>query len=292
SLGDVAASFVRGAFRTERTTVRRYDPEQDMVALDIRVVQGAPFRIANNLISADVRIRTQDQPFRIVGTDQRLGALGTLEIPRGSMLFRSSRFEIRRGVVDFADGTRINPSFDVAAFTEVRRSSGFTGPNWRVNLHAHGDLDAFRLDTSSEPALSQEDIILLLTMGMTRAEADQLQAGDVTESAALEALATVTGINREVRRAVPVIDDFRVTSQYSPRTNRTEPQVAVGKRITDSVRLSAATGLSDSRQLKTAVEWRVGDQTALQAAYDNVNASTASSLGNIGVDVRWRLEFQ
>jgi translocation and assembly module TamB len=278
--------------RDQRARVDEYNPENDRVELDVILRGNGPIRVQNNVIDADIKIEDSEQPFRLVGTDQRIGVLGNLAVPRGTVLFRNSLFDVRRGVIEFTDATRVNPAFDVLAVTDVRRSGGFSGPNWRVNLHAYGSLDSFRLDTSSDPVLSQEDIILLLTMGMTRAEADQLQAGNVTESAALEALATVTGINREVRRAVPVIDDFRVSSQYSPRTNRTEPQVAVGKRLTDRVRATASTGLSDSREVRTAVEWQVGGQTTLQASYDNMNASTAASIGNIGVDLRWRLEFQ
>ncbi|MCA9581736.1 MAG: translocation/assembly module TamB domain-containing protein, partial [Myxococcales bacterium] len=277
--------------RDQQTTTRS-DPEDDLVELNLRLVQGGPLSIVNNIVDAELQIEDSEKPFFIVGTDKRVGVVGTLLVPRGTVLFRNANFDIRRGIIDFNDPTRINPHFDLLATTELRRSAGFTGPNWRVSLHATGNQNAFRLNMSSEPALSQEDVMLLLTMGMTRAEAERLQASDVTSSAALEALATVTGINREVRRAVPVIDDFRLSSQYSRRTNQTEPQVTVGKRLTDDVRLSASTGLSDARELRTAVEWQLDNHTAVQAAYDNVSTSTASGVGNVGVDIRWRLEFE
>jgi translocation and assembly module TamB len=278
--------------RRERADVEQYDPADDRLELDLRVVDERAMRIQNNVIDGEVRIEDTERPFRIVGTDQRFGAVGSLVIPRGLVRFRNADFEIRRGSIDFEDTFRLDPNFDVVAVTDVRRSGDLTGPRWRIRLHAHGNRDAFQLDTSSEPELSQEDVILLLTVGMTRAEAEQLQADDLTGTAALEALATVTGLDREVQRAVPVIDDFGITSRYSPRTNRTEPQVSIGKRIADRVRLSASTGLSEQREVRTAVEWRLSDQTSVQASYDNVNTTTASTIGNIGVDVRWRLEFE
>ena len=278
--------------RRERADVEQYDPAEDNIELDLRVVDSRAMHIQNNVIDAEVRIEDSERPFTIVGTDQRFGAVGSLVIPRGLVRFRNADFEIRRGVIDFDDTFRLDPNFDIVAVTEIRRSGDLTGPRWRIRLHAHGNRDAFQLDTSSEPELSQEDVILLLTVGMTRAEAEQLQADELTGTAALEALATVTGLDREVQRAVPVIDDFGITSRYSPRTNRTEPQVSIGKRIADRVRLSASTGLSEQREVRTAVEWRLSDQTSVQASYDNVNTTTASTIGNIGVDVRWRLEFE
>jgi translocation and assembly module TamB len=41
---------------------------------------------------------------------------------------------------------------------------------------------------TSEPSLSQEDIVLLLAVGMTRAELDQLQASSIGASIALNYL--------------------------------------------------------------------------------------------------------
>ncbi len=277
--------------RRARAEVDEYDPDRDHVELDLRVVEQTPMRVNTNVLDALVRIEDSERPFRIVGTDQRFGAIGNLALSRGIVRFRNAEFELRRGAISFDDPFRIDPHFDVQAVTELRRSSNFSGPNWRITLRATGTSEAFTLETSSEPQLSQEDIILLLTVGMTRSEAEQLQAGDLPSTAALEALAAVTGVDREVRRAVP-IDDFRLTSVYSPVTGRTEPQVTIGKRIAQRVRLSASTGLGDSRQLRTTVEWRLSDQTSVQAVYDNQNSTTASQIGNVGVDLRWRLEFE
>jgi translocation and assembly module TamB len=278
--------------RRRRADVESYDPNEDRLEIDLRVVEDAPIRIANNLIDADVRIEDSERPFRIVGTDQRPGAIGTLFLPRGVVHFRNTDFDIRRGVIEFDDTYSFEPSFDVTGVTEIRRSADLTSPNWRITLHAHGTTDAFRLDTSSEPELSEEDIVLLLTVGMTRAEADQLQAGNLTSTAALEALTAVTGLDREVREAVQVIDSFAVTSRYSPRTGRAEPHVSVGRRITDRVRLTASTSLSESRDVRASVEWRLDDQTSVQVSYDNENQSTSAGIGNLGADFHWRLEFE
>ncbi len=115
--------------------------------------------------------------------------------------------------------------------------------------------------------------------------------GDLS-TAALEALASVTGIDREIRRAVPVIDDFNIISVYSPVTNRTEPHASVGVRISDRVRLNASTSIaSEDREFRSGVEWQLSSASSIQAAYDNVNTQN-SSFGNLGLDIQWRLEFE
>jgi len=159
---------------------------------------------------------------------------------------------VRQGFVRFDNAHRIAPNVDITAVTEYRRysassptgapgsttagaasgSTAHAGGVWRITLHAYGDADNLRLDMTSEPALSQEDILLLLTIGMTRAEVDQLQASSIGGTVALEALSSLTGADSAVKKAVPVIDDFRFGSAYSSRTGRTEATVTLGKRVT------------------------------------------------------------
>lgn len=279
--------------RTQRTAVDRYDPERDWLALDLRIRQDRPFVLRNNLIDAEVRIEDSERPFRLTGTNQRFGAVGDLRFARGRVFFRNTSFDLRAGgALTFDDPTRLSARFDVHASTDLRRSGDLSSQSWRILLDATGTLDSFSITTRSDPDLPQEDILLLLAVGMTRSELEALQGGDITSTLALEALASVTGIDREVRRAVPVIDDFRLSSAYSVRTGRTEPQVSIGKRIADRVRLSATTGLSEAREFRAVLEAQLSDTTSIQAGYDNYNLTSASSFGNVGVDLRWRLEFQ
>lgn len=293
SLGDVAASFVRGAFRTERTEVHRYDPDQDVVELDVTVVQRAPFRIANNLINADVRIRTQDQPFRIVGTDQRFGVLGSMELQRGQVFFQNNQFDVRSGTIDFTDDQQIAPHLNVIAVTEVRRASDLSAPSFRITLTLRGTPPSdLSLTTRAEPELSQEDVLTLLAIGMTRAELNQLQQGEgLATSAALDAITRVTGVDREVRRTIG-IDEFGVVNGYSPRTGRSEPRVSVGTRIAERVRLSATTGIGETREFRGAVDLTVDENQRVGVSYDNYNYDGTSSFGNLGVDWVYHLEFE
>jgi translocation and assembly module TamB len=281
--------------RTQRAEVSRYDPEADRVLLDLRIADEQPFVVRNNLVEAELAIDDSQRPFRIVGTDQRFGVLGNLEFTRGRIFFRNAVFELTRGTLAFDDETRIDPSFQLAAVTDVRRGGDLQAARWRIMLDARGSMGSFQIGTRSDPDLPQEDILMLLAVGMTRGEFEQLRTGDLTGTAALEALSQITGVDREVRRAVPLIDDFRITSAYSLRSGRTEPQVSIGKRITDRVRLSATTGVGtgDSRDFRALVDVQLDRTAGVQCSYDNFTTSgSASSFGNVGCDLRWRLEFE
>ncbi|MDH5492573.1 MAG: translocation/assembly module TamB, partial [Myxococcales bacterium] len=277
--------------RAQRTEVQRYDPAADMVELDVQLETRNPIHIANSLFDAEIEIDDAERSFRIVGTDQRYGVIGNLDIARGLLRIRDTALAIREADIRLDDPTRVDPHFDLLAVTEIRRVSDPSSPDWRITLRAHGSMDGFQLDLGSEPQMSQEDIMLLLTFGMTRSEVDQLQAGDLG-TYGLDALSNVTGVSEEVTRTLRVIDEFGIRSIYSERTNRPEPHVTIGKRISDRIRLTASTGLTgEQRDVRASAVMRINDSTSVEASYDNVNREGAT-FGNVGVDLRWRLEFE
>ncbi|MBM4357159.1 MAG: translocation/assembly module TamB domain-containing protein [Deltaproteobacteria bacterium] len=291
-----------------RTVVDAYDPRNDLVAFDVSVVSPRPLRISNNLLETSLEVSAPG--LRLTGTNQRFGARGSLRLETGSKLFiQGHDFRVREGRIDFDNPTRVTPKLDVSAETEIRRyastatsssaqgasaadASASAGNVWRVRMHATGDTDAPALQLSSDPPLSQDDIVLLLQLGMTRAELDRSLATSLAQSVSFEALSALTGFDQALRKTVPLIDDFRLGSQYSSRTGRPEPTVSVGKRITEDVRATVTSGLSDNRELRSNIEWKLRRGVSLQGSYDNVNDVSSSAIGNLGADLRWRIEFE
>jgi translocation and assembly module TamB len=304
--------------RAKRTEVDAYDPALDFVSFDVRLRSRSPLVIKNNLV--EVQLVIDSGALEVTGTNQRIGLRGALKtVPGGRFHFQSSDFDVRQGLIRFDDPTRVAPNVDVTAVTEYRRytdtsatgaasaagaSGAGAGPSgasvgstrggsmWRITLHAYGDADNLRVDMTSEPSLSQEDIVLLLAVGMTRAELDQLQASSIGASIALNYLGAASGADRALKQALPIIDDFRFGSAYSTVTGKTEPQLTVGKRLTNDIRASVTAGLSEDRELRSNIEWRLNNRLSVQGSYDNINDVSSSALGNLGVDLRWRLEFE
>lgn len=302
-------SVLRGA--AQRTVVESYDPTQDSIVLgpDLNVHTTGPIKVHNNLV--DVQLGIDARGVQVSGTNQRFGLRGELSaLPGGRFHFFANDFDIQRASIRFDDTTKLNPVIDVIAATDYRRlgsggasatasgaasavsaGSGRTGNSWRITLHAYGETDDLRVDMTSDPALSREDIFLLLTVGLTRAEVDQAQTGSLYASAAFEAAGTATGAGRVVKNVIPVFDDFRFGSAYSPTTGRSEPTVTGVRNINDDVSASITSGVgtTDTRLFRSMIEWRLNRQVSVQSTYDNV--SVLGSPINLGLDLRWRLEF-
>jgi translocation and assembly module TamB len=303
----------RGA---KRTVVENYDPTLDSLALGFDVRSRVPLRFRNNLVDAQLAI--DPRGLRVTGTNQRIGLRGELTtLTGGHVRVFANDFEVQKGSIRFDDPTRIAPHVDITALTEYRRynntlatagsgganttggaattggisSGGQGGGLWRITLHAYGDADDLKIDMTSDPALSREDIFFLLTIGLTRAEVDQVRAGSVYASAAFEAIGTVSGVDRAVKQAIPVIDDFRPGTAYSPRSGRVEPNITVGRRLGENVRARLTSGLAEDPQLRSTIEWRLGRSFTVEPSYDRINTASSSNVGNFGIDFRWRLEF-
>ncbi|WP_437611895.1 translocation/assembly module TamB domain-containing protein [Sorangium sp. So ce834] len=299
----------------QRTTVQTYDPAADAVRFNVVVLSPNPLHFSNDL--ADMRLEVSPTGLELSGTNQRFGARGSLRIlPDSKLMLRSTEFNVREGYVRFDDPFRIAPKVDVRAESEYRRytamsssaaDSGAEAPSaasagigaganasghWRIKLHAQGDADNLQLNLTSDPPLSQEDIVLLLTLGMTRAELNQGVVSSLGETMGLEALSSLTGADKAVKTIVPIIDEFRFGTGYSSKNGAPEPTVTLGKRITDAVRANVTTGLSQGSQVRAGVEVKLSDRMSVQGSYDNANDATSSPLGNVGADLRWRLEFE
>ena len=121
-------------------------------------------------------------------------------------------------------------------------------------------------------------LIVALGMGLAMAASTALP----------ELLWSLSGVDDELSRLVPMIDELRITTDYSRRTGRAEPRVRVAQRLTPRVRIGASAGLAESRDFEANLEVRWTDNLSFEVGYEN---DTDFDLGNIGGDLRWRMEF-
>ncbi len=309
--------------RAGRQDVDTYDPDNDLVRFNVNLVSPRPLRFSNNLVEMDLEITN---PGLIVsGTNQRYSARGhsaSSPTPRSSFAATSSwcarapcasttrRRSRPRSTCAPRPSTAATPRARSSLRPPAPRRPTPTGPAGRRPrpsrprraparraCGASPSRPAARPTTSESRStairsLSQEDIVLLLTLGMTRAELDRGATAAFGQGLGLEALSALTGADKAVKTVVPLIDDFRFGTGYSSKTASPEPTVTVGKRITDSVRASVTTGLSEDREVRSNIEWRLNRNLSIQGSYDNLNDVSSSPVGNVGVDLRWRLEFE
>jgi len=278
-----------------------FDPSRELVDLALRLRLRAPAQLEDDV--ATVRFGAAGE-FWLRGTNQRPSLDGRLvALGGGKLHVRGISFDVSRATIDFDDPLAVTPRVDLVATTEYRRESAFEPPasftsygargarDWRIQLRALGGQGDLRVELASDPPLSQTDIVLLLTLGMTRPELDAMQAtAQLQASAGLEVIAGLGGAQRFVRDVVP-IDEVRFGGTYSPLSLVIVPDVTVVKRIGERLAATVTSSLAYQRIVGGTVSWWLGSNVWFETLWENVAPVPVYPVGNFGVGVRWRLEL-
>lgn len=95
---------------------------------------------------------------RLTGSYYRTGLVGRVNLQEGGQIrFHERTYLVERGVISFINETRIEPSLDILASTQVA--------GYDISLKLSGTPDDLKAKLSSDPTLSQPDIIALLLTG-------------------------------------------------------------------------------------------------------------------------------
>ncbi len=233
---------------------------------DIRVEAPSTLRIANNaarlVSSADLTLR---------GTYDRPQLFGRAEIERGEVFFEGKRYNVRRGVVDFSNPTRIEPFFDIEAETRAQ----VPGQIYNVTFRVSGTPDRFVFDLTSDPPLNAVDIMALLfgdVRDPVNAELRALRAPNQTEQdliAARAARLLASPISQNVSRVAEQalgVDSVQITpslANFGQQSSRLNPgaRLTIGKRISERLYLTYAQLLtSEQRDQLILLEFTQSDR--------------------------------
>jgi hypothetical protein len=218
---------------------------------DIRINAPSTLRIENNsariVSSADVQLR---------GTFDRPLLFGRADIERGEVLFEGNRYLVTRGTIDFANPTAIQPFFDIEAETRVR----VPGQTYQVTVRATGTFDRLNTEMTSDPPLSEIEVISLLLGDVApdplRVEQRAYNTAITPQEQLLRerAARALTGaISSEVGRVVEQtfgVDTFQLTPSVGDLYQQSS-RFAPGARLTIGKRLSNRVYLTYSRSLSS-----------------------------------------
>jgi len=278
---DLERSLVE--FRRRVEAPRAYDKEGERLKMDVQLVIDGDARVENDLMRGNMRGEVT-----VTGTAAAMGFVGSVAFAEGSRAsFRGNEFELTHAVVDFTERDRLAMSLDVHGQAQVR--------DYEVFMHLFGPFADPQLTLTSTPALSQPDIVTLLSLGFTtRDAAPGTGVQGVATAAAAQALMSASGLDEQVRRFLPrggAIRDasVRITSAYSEGSGQVEPRAEFESWLwRDRLRLRYQAPLSGARGQRAQAEFRLGRHTALQYQWDNDNPDLP---GDHGVDLKLRWEW-
>jgi translocation and assembly module TamB len=261
--------------RIADVTARREESEFRM-RLDLETVADGTIRVKNNLAEAEI-----GGEFKIVGDTNGVILLGTFDVTEGHVDYRGSRYELARGSLDFQDPRRNNPRIDFLAETKRGTVS--------VIVSVTGTLEKYEVGLSSDPPYSKNDIVSLLSLGVTSKTLVERGGTVPAGEAAAIALAPVTGGVTEGIGNVIGLDKFAIEPSFSTRENAFEPRFIVGKSFGDRFSVSVSTNVGTTQESSANAEFRVLENVYLEG---NWESSTTTQEGDLGADVKFRYRYR
>jgi len=253
------------------------DTREEWLRFDVDIATGKDVRIENNLARARLLGKV-----KLSGTNINPVIIGAIEVAEGAQAtFRGNTFSISRGVLQF---NGLWPTFDLSAQGQVR--------TYLVNVKAFGRFDDPKISLTSEPALSEGDIISLLTLGVTTRERLDGTAG---AGLAAEALLSASGLDQQVQkflsRNVGLKDQqVRFTTSFNEATGTAEPSVTwESKFLNDNMKIGATQPVT-GRGTQAQLEYRFTPRVSARAQWNNQTQNT--SIGNLGAHLRFRFEWE
>jgi outer membrane protein assembly complex protein YaeT len=236
--------LLRQARRAPASMLRERNQLLESLRFDVAIRTEQPLVIDNNLgrISSAANLR-------LVGSPQRPGLTGRLEIEENSRIFFGGRtFEITDGTIDFTEENRIAPVFNIAADTRIG--------SYDVTMRVSGDLDNVDTAFSAEPTADQDQILSLLFTG-TIDNAGRTAAYAQTQMLTLFGSSLTGGISTRLRNTIG-LSEFRIDpGLISPDSDPTA-RLTLAQDLTREFRITYSTNLADSQDQIWATEynWR------------------------------------
>ena len=264
-------------FRKRLADVRaRREASDFRIRLDIGAVADGTIQVRNNLAEADIK-----GEFRVVGDTDRVVILGSFDVLKGVVTYGKNRYDLTRGSMEFQDPRRINPGLDFRAETKVG--------NINIFVTVSGSLEKVEVDLASDPPYSKNDIVSLLSLGVTSENLAGAGGSVSAAEAAAFALGPYKGRVEEGIRDIVGLDRFVIEPAYSTTEQSLGPRFTAGKTIGERFSVSVSTTAAANPEGSAVAEYKVFENMYLQGAWKGATPERDDDLGG---DVKFRFRYR
>jgi autotransporter translocation and assembly factor TamB len=249
--------------------------------LDLRLFAEGGLFVDNNLAEAEL-----GGSLRFHGAGESVTWSGRVDVLTGEFIFRRRRFTITAGSVAFAATRPLNPDLEFRGETIITTGEA----DYEIFVHVSGTAKEPRVEfAADDPALTENDVLALVTFGRTVAQLQAQGAGiELTEVLSLTAGPRAGEVEERIYELLPV-DRIEIQPTFSRTTGTTEPRLSVGKDLAEGLRAVLGSGLGAERQQDVSLEYQLTPRIAVQGVWES---QTDSDAGAFGGDLKFRYPFR
>lgn len=242
------------------------------MTLDLSVKHRNPFDVDNNIALLELK-----PDLRVYGTLNHPLISGRAQVGEGVITYQGKEFEVKKGVVDFLNPYKIEPTLDVECQTEIR--------TWTLTLSVSGTPENLKFMLTSNPSETDGDILSLLLFGKTTQEIKN-GGGDSSVSAAqLLSNAISRKLEKNIKDATGM--DIVEVNYANSGDQGTENGVSltIGKELSERLTIKYGVESKNAEAVQRAVsEYKFFENLMINAYQDTAN--------DYGAELVYRLEFR
>ena len=201
--------------------------------------------------------------------------LGRASLTGGEVFFLGNRYQIQKGLVDFANPVRTSPVINLLVTTTVNQ--------YNLSLNFVGPIERFRTTYTSDPPLPLVDIINLLAFGST-ISTSTASASTPTSLGAESVLAQ--GLSSQFSSRVEKfagLSHLSINPSIGGNQRNPGARLAVQQRITKNLLFTFATDVTSTQGETVQIEYQVSPKWSVSVVRNQT--------GTIAVDAKMRKRF-
>jgi autotransporter translocation and assembly factor TamB len=242
------------------------------MALDCNVRYGDPFVVDNN-----IALLTIKPDLNIHGTVNQPLISGRAEVESGTVYFQRNEFKVKKGVFDFINPYKIEPTIDIQSEVNIRE--------WTVFLKISGTPDTLRFDMTSDPPEREEDILSLLISGKTTQELIAREGGSSLSPKQMLADVLAEKVQKDIKDATGLDVVALEYNEAKDADASDDVKVTLGKELSRRVTVKYDVQTKNAQVIRKVItEYKFLEKLIMNAFQD--------SEGHYGGGIQFRLEFR
>ena len=242
------------------------------MALDCRISYRDPFVVDNN-----IALLTIKPDLNIHGTVNQPLISGRAEVETGTVYFQKNEFNVKKGVFDFINPYKIEPTIDIQSEVKIRK--------WTVFLKISGTPDTLRFDMTSDPSEREEDILSLLISGKTTQELIAREGGSSLSPRQMLADVLSETVQKDIKDATGLDVVALEYNEAKDAEASDEVKVTLGKELSRRVAVKYGVQTKNAKVIRKMItEYKFLEKLIMNAFQDTE--------GNYGGEIQFRLEFR
>ncbi|MFP4163959.1 MAG: translocation/assembly module TamB domain-containing protein [Chitinispirillaceae bacterium] len=252
----------------------RKEPDPFLQSVDLRI----DVDLAENM-NVDMNLGTLnlDGRMAVTGSLAEPGFKGDVQLGDGYVLYLDRRFTISEGAFYNPDPFTFNPKLDIKAYSEVWAYSPVSNDEqYLIHLNVSGTLEDPVVRFSSEPSLSQLDILSVLTLGQRVGSI----GSDLNERLKAFAAQQLAGFGARKLEQLLGFERIELSGDLLSMDGDQSPRLSIAKRISSRLMLTYETLVGQLSERKMTAHYRLTPHIYLEGQ--------TTSDGKNGVDLIFR----